>query len=341
MQHIVTLITLNPQNALVLQRNLMEHNVDASLEPISLPGSDDIIGVQVKIPLGALPIGMRMIENGLRNGQIKREIRKLGKEGGILIPIDLSETSLNIIKVGFDLARTTGVRPFLLHASIDEKVTNMKKFTDHIKELQREGKLADIDFSTKVVNSIPEEAILDYCKVSQPLCIVMGTHVNRGKAGNPIGSITAEVIYSCRYPILTVPDNYKDFDVEDVKRIGLFCTLDQHDIITVDMLMSMWNCSDRELYLIPANDKLGVGVKNRLSSLVNYLDQSYDSTKFYPYIINNNNFSEEFDNFVKEKKIQLLILPNKKTNVFSRIFKPTLAHRFLFERDMPMLVLPV
>ena len=42
-----------------------------------------------------------------------------------------------------------------------------------------------------------------------------------------------------------------------------------------------------------------------------------------------------------ERRIDLIIVPNKKSSAFSRFFRPTLAHRILFEKDIPLLVLPV
>lgn len=44
---------------------------------------------------------------------------------------------------------------------------------------------------------------------------------------------------------------------------------------------------------------------------------------------------------IADNHIQLMIVPNKKSSAFSRFFRPTLAHRILFERDVPLLVLPV
>ena len=37
----------------------------------------------------------------------------------------------------------------------------------------------------------------------------------------------------------------------------------------------------------------------------------------------------------------LIVVPNKKKNVFSRLFNPSLAHKILFAADIPMLVIPV
>ena len=43
----------------------------------------------------------------------------------------------------------------------------------------------------------------------------------------------------------------------------------------------------------------------------------------------------DFDRF------DLIIVPNKKKNIFSRFFNPGVAHKVLFQTDIPMLVIPV
>ena len=50
---------------------------------------------------------------------------------------------------------------------------------------------------------------------------------------------------------------------------------------------------------------------------------------------------EDFANFAGQRGVQMLIVPNKKRNILSRLFNPGIAHKILFERDMPLLSAPV
>ena len=65
------------------------------------------------------------------------------------------------------------------------------------------------------------------------------------------------------------------------------------------------------------------------------------TSRFKTFVPDLKDFRNEIDVAIPKKGVDLLIVPNKKTNVFSRIFLPTIAHKSLFERDMPMLVIPV
>ena len=62
---------------------------------------------------------------------------------------------------------------------------------------------------------------------------------------------------------------------------------------------------------------------------------------FHIHLANLKKFSDDIDSFISQHDIRMTIVPNKKTNIFRRIFRPTLAHRCLFQRDLPMLILPV
>ena len=51
--------------------------------------------------------------------------------------------------------------------------------------------------------------------------------------------------------------------------------------------------------------------------------------------------TEDFRKIQNRQKIDLIVVPNKKKNVFARFFNPSLAHRLLFHSDITMMVIPV
>ena len=53
------------------------------------------------------------------------------------------------------------------------------------------------------------------------------------------------------------------------------------------------------------------------------------------------NLSDEFYEIEKVKHIDMIAMPNKKKNVFSRMFNPGLAHKILINADIPMMVIPI
>ena len=51
--------------------------------------------------------------------------------------------------------------------------------------------------------------------------------------------------------------------------------------------------------------------------------------------------TDDFEKIQKRRHIDLIVVPNKKKNIFARFFNPSLAHRLLFHSDIPMMVIPV
>lgn len=77
-----------------------------------------------------------------------------------------------------------------------------------------------------------------------------------------------------------VPENWKLTDVKDIKRLVFFCNLDQHDIMSIDTLMRLFNYPDVDVTLVPVNERAGVDVKVKVETLRDYFNKSYPAAHF-------------------------------------------------------------
>lgn len=305
------------------------------------------------------------------------EQKMTGMSKILLIPVDFSDMSLVACRAGFEFAVRLDLHPHLLHASpspffagvqpeptadpaaddleveelsdevvVDktlhkEAIRRSEKFRKKIVGLQQEGKLPDIPFSISVREGVPEEVILDYARQTPPGLIVMANRGKRKRELDMIGSVTAEVMDSCRVPLFTVPENYTFCGVENIVRLAFFCNVDDNDLLTVDALMQMFGHPKVQVWLIPVNDRAGHDVKLRMEAMRSFLDRTYPESVFHVSVLPQKDLRSRFESLVSEHDLQLTIVPNKKKNILSRLFNPGIAHKLLFERDMPMLVLPV
>ena len=79
-----------------------------------------------------------------------------------------------------------------------------------------------------------------------------------------------------------------------------------------------------------------------LEAMLHYCRQHYLLYDFKTkYIGDDDDFLDRFDEYVKLEGVDLIVIPNKKKNIFSRLFKPSMAHKILFHSDTAMLVVPV
>lgn len=370
----VTLAIHTQPVAYRLKSKLQAHNIEVRLESVAMPFSRQSIGLRVQVKLIDLPLALNLVESDNTANAVRDVLGMEGLSRKMLIPVDFSDSSMLAVKMGFELAARLNLLPLLLHAFVapvfnpatdftdisetdptvgtieavaqERELSNiadksMERFRQKIVDAQNAGKFVEIKFDVEVDEGIPEEVIVNYTRVNPPAIVVMATRGKDKKEEELIGSVTAEVLDSCRVPVFTVPENYKYTSISDIKNLAIFCNLDRQDVLTVDALMTMFDNPEVSVTLIPVDERVGSKTRSRLESLCDYLAHRYVSAKFNISKINPSDFRKELDGEIEKGNIQLLIVPNKKTNIFSRIFKPTMAHRFLFERDMPLLAYPV
>lgn len=361
---------------MTLRRILESHGIEVKFENLVLTGADIASGVRVKINEKNLALALKIVESGDLASLSKEEMRLAGISGNVLIPVDFSPYSGLAAGVGLQLAAILRLDVVFMHtfatsyfggnlaysnvldpgemnveANIAEMEADrdmqaeserlMKEFTDRIRRRQEAGELPDVKFTTTISEGIPEEVIQEYCRLTPPALVVMGTRGKNKKEEELVGSVTAEVLDSCRVPILAIPENFGKESIDDIKKVAYFCNLDQQDIISIDTLMRLFDFPQVEVTLIPVNERAGSRIREKVGSLCEYFTKNYPGARFSTAIFSEKEFREGFEDLVKDKGIEMLIVPNKKRNILSRLFNPGIAHKLLFERDMPMLALPV
>lgn len=370
----ITLAIHTYPHALHLKKTLESHGIEVRLENIGNSGQPVEAGIRVKIPAKDLALALRVTESGDGIGFSTAERRLSGLGNNVLVPVDFSEYSDLSVTIGFALAERLGLNVTLLHtfatpyfsdgfgnvpdmgieqteeieeiqaASAVEKESRlaMNRLRDRINNRIKAGELPEIHFSTFVEEGLPEEVILEYSRVTPPAVIVMATRGRSRKEEELIGSVTAEVLDSCRVPVFAVPEHYSFKSIADIRKLAFFCNMTQNDLLSVDTLMRMFGYPDVDITLVPAGNRISHETNGRLDVLRKYFSENYPTAGFSVGRISSGaSFRSEMERLVGEKGIELLVVPNKKKNIFARLFNPGIAHKILFEKDIPILALPV
>lgn len=371
----ITLAIHTYERALTLKKILESHDIEVKFENLVISGTKIASGVRVKISEHDLPLALRIIESGDFYSAAKVEMRMSGTSGNILIPVDFSPNSMLACRFGFRLAEMLSLHPVVMHAyatpyfmgslsydpmdgdadlqgedaaemeaSFDirkESERLMREFKRKLETAQEEGALPNVRFSISLNEGVPEEVILEYCRLTPPALVVMATRGKDKKETDLVGSVTAEVLDSCRVPVFAIPENCRLESVDSIKKVVYFCNLDQHDILSVDTLMRMFDYPEVEVTLIPVNDRAGSSTADKVKALRDYFGKNYPTAIFKSEVFFSKTFRQDFEEYAKNNDVEILIVPNKKKNIFSRLFNPGIAHKILFERDMPLLALPV
>ncbi len=372
-QDLITLVVHTEDHALKLKEILEFHDIKVRLEDVVIDGlPPQHAPKKIRIPVSSLALGLKILESGEATAAPLALIKMTGMGNSLLIPVDFSPLSMLAVKVGFFIAEKFGVEPILLHSYIApmfvpnetsmidpmaeeleeqdaieaadlRKVASaqLSKLKKKIQAAQLDGSLPDLKFSTTLLEGIPEQVIQEYCKENQPLMVVMATRGADKKGSDLVGSVTAEVIDATRTPVFTVPDNYVPKGIETIKRVGMFCTFTGFDVLTLRWLMRTFDYPAVEFFLIPTSDTPVHNSDSKIDEMCSYLGKMYPTAQFHRVSLDRGKFEERVKDVIEENALQLLIVPNKKSSAFSRFFRPTLAHRILFEKDIPLLVIPV
>lgn len=299
-----------------------------------------------------------------------------GIGGEVLIPVDFTSKDIIAFQVGFALAQRWNVGVTILHASpiatsslfpqfpdeyngldnvepeieeieLDIEMENID--SENIRKIHRtidskikDGLLPEIKYRTISAPGMPEEVIAEYCEEKSPAIVVMATRNLSRRREELIGSVTAEVIDSCRVPVFSIPENYQFQGLKEIQRLCMFCYLEGGDLIGMETLMRMFENPKVNVYLFPATSKLSDDVlQSRMKALNDTLVSEYPDSTFELVKKKNDNLRLTAEELFDNDHIQLIIAPNKKRNAFLRFFHPGLPHRILFEKDIPLLAIPV
>lgn len=294
----------------------------------------------------------------------------------ILIPVDFSEMTILACRAGLELAIRLSANPVFIFAvttpmidaslpyadvfdgedmlpseEMDQAMESrqllqvaqktMGKFADDIRKRQSAGELPQVKFDTVVEEGVPEDVILNYTREHPTGLVVMATRGHRKRRLDMIGSVTAEVIDSCRVPVFTVPENYTLGSISGIVRLAFFCNLDESDLESLDSFLRIFGYPQIDIWLVPVNEKAGDSIKEKVDTLCSYCAAKFPSVKFHTAVCGSKSFREDFESLLAEFGLQMIIVPNKRKSMIARLFNPGIAHKVLFEKDIPMLALPV
>lgn len=362
---------------MALKKLLEGHGITVKLMNYVASRAPIAVGVRVMIHEKDLPMALKVSESIEHLNTLNMDNILSGHKGELLIPVDFNDYCICACKAGFDIASHLHLQPVILHAyptpvftpsfSLDEEANlgidygleeefneielskdfqkqgrrKMKELISKLHEEQNSKNFPDINFKALMEDGVAEDVIKEYCKVSPPELVVMVTRGKQKKGEQLIGSVTAEVLDDCKVPVLSIPENCNFTLIKQLKEVIFLCNMDQHDLICVDTFMRLFEYPDVTITLIPTTEKNDKELKTKLTNLKDYFNKTYPTAHFISAMFPQKSFMPDFNNYESQRGTELIVVPNRRKNAFMRLFNPGLAHRLLFQRDLPLLALPI
>lgn len=368
---LITVAIHTYEKALILKTLLEKEGISVVINNVNLIQPVISSGVRVRINERDLPLALKIIESSSIQANETEENIPV-ESPRILVPIDFSDYSKKACDIGFDFAKRLGGEAILLHSFLtldsnatlpftneelepdyianieDDKIINklahtkMREFEKTLEADISAKKLPAIKFSSIITEGVPETSILYSAKQKNASLIVMGTRGKSKKEAELIGSVSAEVLDAGKFPVFTVPEGMTITKVSQITNVVFFSNLNQQDLISFDEFARLFKENNLNVTIVPIPEKKeNANMSQYLTSLLQYCKAQYPEFSFSSKYIADAHFLDDFDAFVSESKIDLILVPNKKRNIFARLFNPSIAHRMLFHSDVPMLVVPI
>lgn len=358
---LITIAIHTYAKALILKSLLENEGIAVVINNVNLIQPVVSSGVRVRIQEKDLPLALKIIE---RMSEVEDADVVDDSKPKILIPVDFSDYSVKACLIGFDFARQLGGRVILLHSYVsmpyatammpfsneesDDKhaeekaVKKMTEFEQKVKDEIAKGTLPGVKFSCRVEEGVPEDIIIDCAKRENVSLIVMGTRGKSKKEADLIGSVTAEVLDAGKFPVFSVPEGMEARKMSEIKNVVFFSNLIQQDLISFDEFARLFAGKELNVTIIPIEEqKQNKKLRQYMEQLVEYCHTHYKDFKFAVEHISESNFISDFESFVAKNGVDLILIPNKRRNIFYRLFSPSIAHRMVFHSDIPLLVAPV
>lgn len=365
---LITLAIHTFDKATEMREVLQQEGIHCELHNINLSSPEVAAGVRVRINESDLAKALLIVEN---YDIFTPSANARTESSRILVPIDFLPRSMSAARVAMHVAARTHSEIEFLNAYLSpsrddarqlsdvydfgsaesdssnalriEAEAQMSRFVSSIKSEIKNGTLPPVKFSTIITEGIPEEAILNHTRRFKPLMVVMSTRDAVQKEMDLIGSVSAEVLDGVRVPALTIPENLNPAHLANIRHIVFLCNLDQEDLLALDSLYRLMPDSTKHISLVnvPPRRLRQLSPENASENLLDYCRKHYPDFTFSFENVSTHDVDEYLQTMGVKNPFQLLCVPNKRKNMFSRIFNPSLAHKLLFRADIPMMVLPV
>lgn len=371
---LITLAIHTYERAVAVKSLLESEGIKATLQNVNLEQPAVSAGIRIRIEETDLASALRIIENceiftGTGTSESEKSLT-------VLVPVDFSEYSHNAVIAAFDTASRHGASIDIIHAFVSpllsdnlelsdnltfeikdsetrkmieaDAASRLEKFAAELRQKIKEGTLPPVKFNTELREGVPEDVIGEYVKEHSPWLIVMGTRGAGKKEQELVGSVTAEVLDSCRTLALTVPENSNLLSLAKLTNIVIFGNLDQEDILALDALHRIFADANQSgnkrtitLACVPGKKYIRNSISDAQANLLRYCRQHYPQYEFDIKILTLDDIFNDYARMTSDRPVELIAVANKKRNIFSRLFNPALPHRLLFHYDIPMLVIPV
>lgn len=366
-EKIVTLATLTYMRAQLLTAMLERNGIECFMTNINRmkegPG-----GVNVKIFEADTTKALKVFDDFRSSYGKQKEVavEYMKTIRRILVPVDFTTHAENAAYYAVKLAATLKAEIKLINAyldpmgtpqsylesysyqlNIDKVIREIEEETYHsldamagrIKSLIKEKEIKDVKVRFDLFKGNAVDVILHEIEEYKPAMVIMGTRGSELDKFRSFGSVTSHLVEKAKIPVLAVP---KDFDVSQYqppKRVLYATDFDTTDFGALRRLVSFVRPFGAKIYCVHAAlEEAETLDELQMKRLRAYLFDTMDEYNIECGLLETMDIQQGLEDFIEERQIDVLALTKQKRNFFTRLFKPSMTKKFLFQTHIPLLV---
>ena len=167
----------------------------------------------------------------------------------------------------------------------------------------------------------------------------MGTRGSKLEGLRSFGSVTAQVIHKLNIPVLAVPHDYDAMQFDGPKRVLYATDFDSTDYSALRRLVSFVKPFRSKVYCVHVALENSEALDEvQMRQIKNYIYDSLGEQNVECGLLESYDLQKSLEDFIREKRIDVLAMTTHKRSLFERLFRPSLTKKFLFQTQIPLFV---
>lgn len=270
----------------------------------------------------------------------------------ILVATDFSDASHNAAVYAAELARVSGAKILLYHASyepstsankvletnIDDDESNAMEYKQLLDaEATLLNKLTGVVVDCLLTEGAAAKQILSIEKMENPDFVIAGMKESSNFRKFMFGSVATDVINETSIPIIIVPEKYK---FKTIERIAFGIDFDlKRELQMHSSIQDLFQLFKPNTYLINIV-KEGSEIRPNDSVSERNIEKYFENKQHLYCFLEDNDLIRGLKDFVSWYKIDLMVMMPHERNLLGKIFAESHTKKMAFNTDIPLLILP-
>jgi nucleotide-binding universal stress UspA family protein len=272
----------------------------------------------------------------------------------ILVPIDFSDASRNAFRYALRIANLFHAKVTVFHAysiqvaepymvpATQEIMINQQeeRIQEYFEELEREEvpeEIAhNIELEFRIALGPATDEILFQCEELNPGLLVMGMKSSGELTKTLLGSTSSRIVQRCPYPILIVPE---EASYHGIRKLAYATNFEENDIKAIDELLEFAFLYDAVIHCVHVREGgAPIDMAAREQALKSHYKDDVVLHKLEFQHISDEDVVEGLNEYIQEKKIDMLAMLTHKRGFWGRVFHQSTAKQMALHTQVPVLI---